>query len=393
MLRILMLHNRYLQVGGEDVSARSEISVLRSRGHEVDFWEVSNQSLQSESRVATAASAIWSRSATAALANRLQTARYDIVHVHNYFARLSPAVHWIAARHRVASIQHLNNYRLTCANAQLFREGAECLKCVGSRVAWQGIRYGCYRDSRAASAAVAATMTAHRLLGTWRHRVTRYIAVSDYVRDIHVRAGLPQKKISVRTNIIVPPEPDAGVSRKGVFLASRLSPEKGVEVLIRAWRKRQRSEILEIAGTGQCEAALRALAAGDPTIRFLGHIEHDEVLARMAAAKAVVVCALWAEPFGRTATEAMAVGTPVIASATGGLKEILTDVPECLVPPGDAEALDAALTKVISEPAAWARHSEAVRTSFACRFSPDALAAATETIYEAAIAERYCREA
>lgn len=386
-LRILMLHNRYAAIGGEDISTELEARMLADRGHQVDTWQVSNEGIENESRVATAMAAIWSRDAVSELTRRLRSQTYDVVHVQNYFARLSPAVHQVARRHGVASVQHLRNYRFTCVNAMLFREGSLCLDCVGQRVPWKGVQRGCYRGSRSASMVVASMKGVHAALGTWNHAVTRYIAVSDYVKTIHVRAGLPADRISVRGNLVSPPSGERPTEDRGVFIASRLSDEKGIDTLIKAWRLRPRSETLEIAGVGPAETHLRAIAEGDETIRFLGHIPSAEVGRRMSSARLVVVSARWAEPFGRAAIEALAAGAPVLASNVGGLSEIFADAPQCLVPPDDAEALDARLTVLLTDARMRKENQEAGQRVYRNGFSRQKLAEDTEAIYRRAIAE------
>lgn len=385
-MRILMLHNRYAQPGGEDVSTRIEAAMLRSAGHDLDLWEMSNDGIAGQNMAAVAANALWSFPSTRELGRRLSGKRYDLMHVQNYFPQFSPAVHRVAARHGVPSIQHLRNFRQICVDASLFRDGRICHDCIGAVIPWHGIQHKCYRDSRAGSAVVAAMIGVHKLAGTWTRSVTRYIADSEYVRDLHVRAGLPPDKIAVRANLAGAGIRISAGPRANVFIASRLTPEKGVQVAIEAWRMAPRSGQLRIAGMGPHERQLRDLAAGDPSIVFLGQITSPEVAQEMAKARAVIVPSLWAEPFGRTAVEAMAVGTPVFASATGGLPEILGQNSTGLFPPGDAEALSSRFSAVLADDGFGKDLASEQTARFSHRFSSAALLQRTEVIYAEAIA-------
>ena len=381
-----MLHNRYAVPGGEDVSTATETELLRSAGHEVDLWELSNDSIAGKNMLAVSAQSIWSQPAAKALSERLRTRRYDIMHVQNYFPQFSPVVHRVARRHGVPSIQHLRNFRHTCVSGGLFRDGQTCQDCLGSFVPWKGVALGCYRDSRAGSAVVAAMIGAHKLAGTWTRSVGKYIAISEYVRDIHVRAGIPANKIVVRPNVVIPSKVSATEVRRNVFVAARLSPEKGVQTVIEAWKAADHGDhALLIAGSGPMEADLRAMAGEDPSIIFLGQISATVVGQEMARAKLIIVPSLWQEPFGRTALEAMTVGTPVVASNVGGLPDVVGHAGGGIYDPGDAVSLSLKITAFLESANLWNQVRDAQADRCERRFSPLAILRQTEAIYESSI--------
>lgn len=391
-MRILFAHNKYLVPGGEDQSALNEARMLRDAGHDVFMWEVSNDALAGRSTLAAGLSAIWSREACRTLAAMLEAGHYDLMHVQNHFPLLSPAIHRVAAARGVATVQHLRNYRMMCVDATLFRDGRVCRDCAASAFAWRGVAHGCYRGSRLASLAPAAMVAAHRLAGTWENHVDAYVAVSGHVRDLHEAAGFPASRIHVRANLAMPANVVAtGAAGAYIVAAARLAPEKGLDVLIRAWRARPRAAKLFIAGSGSGaeEARLGALAGGDPSIAFEGQLAPDRLIGLMAGARAVVNPALWMEPFGRTPVEAFSVGTPAIVSRIGGLADIVEDqVDGLVVAPGDVAALDGALTTMLADHAAREVMAQGARQSYARKFAPSVLLPATEAIYAAAIARR-----
>ena len=390
MLRILFAHNRYLVPGGEDQSTRSEIEMLRAAGHVVDLWEVSNEQISEIGAVRAGLSAVWARQACEKLARRLDHNAYDVLHVQNHFPLLSPAIHRVAAKRGVATVQHLRNFRMMCVNAAFFRDGADCQRCRHSFLPWRGVLSACYRSSVGASLAPAAAVATHKLLRTWSRHVDAYVAVSGYVREAHLDAGFPADRIHVRGNLVNRAGRAAETFRTPSIVApARLSPEKGLDMLIRAWRRRPRTATLHIAGSGSEEAALRRLAEGDPTIRFEGQVPFSALLDLMAKARAVVSPSLNMEPFGRVPMEAFSVGTPAIASRAGGLADIVIDQRNgLLVEPGDLEALDTAIGVMLGDDIAQARMATGAAESFAERFSPAVMLPATEAIYEAALARR-----
>src|SRR5690606_38181427 len=136
---------------------------------------------------------------------------------------------------RVPIVQTLHNYRLLCPAATFYRDSAVCEECLGKLIAWPAVRHACYRNSRSASAVTATMLAFHRVRRTYQERVQRYIALSDFARDKFIAAGMPAEKIDVRPNYLLT---DVGAGRgDGDFalFVGRLSSEKGVDVLLRAW--------------------------------------------------------------------------------------------------------------------------------------------------------------
>ena len=388
MLSILMAHNRYRTPGGEDRSTRDEAELLRSAGHHVDLWEVSNDRIQGGP--AAAVNAVWSRPAVAELRHRLESRQYDLLHVQNSFPLLSPAILHVAARRGIATVQHLRNYRHLCVNAGFFRQGRPCRDCATAAWPWRGIIRKCYRDSHAASAVLATSVAVHRTIGTYSRCVDAYIAISDCVRDAHIGGGFPADRVHRRFSAILPGERIAPEKRRREILcASRLTPEKGIDRLIGAWLRRRRDATLAIAGSGPAEAELKQRAAADPTIVFLGQLPPEAARQRLAHSLAVVNCSLWPEPFGRTPVEAFACGVPAIVSDAGGLAESVVDGENGLVvPPGDEERLDQALTRMLEDNGCAAALGDAASHTYVQKFHPTIIAAETERIYERALHHR-----
>lgn len=387
-MRILMVHSRYRQLGGEDLSTLAEMELLQQGGHTVDLLQYDNSRIEQMTAVATSVKTIWSSEAVGDVRRNLGKAKYDILHVQNYFPMVSPAVLIEASRAGVATVQALRNYRLACVNGILFRNGVDCQKCVGSWVPWQGVRLGCFRESRARSAVIAAMIGTHKVLGTWSRHTDAFIATSEAVRRIYVRAGFPEGRLFAKPNIVA-----EGVTqrerRTEVVFVGRLTPEKGVDQLIAAWHGNFPAAKLTIIGTGPDESTLRALALGDPTIDVLGELEHREVIASMARARLVAVPSIWEEPFGRIATEAYSVGTPVIATAKGGLVDIVGATGGgAIYEPGDISTLVSLIDRGLYDDAWWEKASSAASLAFATIYSAEAVLSRTEEIYNYAIARR-----
>ena len=201
-MKILVIHNHYRLRGGEDSVFETECQMLEDAGHKVVRYETSNQDIPDGAlgRLSVALSTVWSRGAYRAVRALIRNERPDVVHCHNTFPRLSPSVYYAAAAEGVPVVQTLHNYRLACLNGYLFRDGHVCEDCLG-RMPWRGVFRRCYRGSRGGSLAVAAMLVVHRLLGTWRRKVTRYIVLTEFAKSKYIEIGLPVEKIVVKPNV------------------------------------------------------------------------------------------------------------------------------------------------------------------------------------------------
>ena len=408
-LCVLVVHERYRVRGGEDGVFETECSLLEEAGHKVVRYEKDNRDIPDRGgRIGLALRTVWNPRTYREIRSIIRAEKPDVVHCHNTFPLISPSVYWAAAREGVPVVQTLHNYRLACLNGYLFREGHVCEDCLG-RTPWRGVCRRCYRGSRAQSLVAAAMLLVHRLLGTYRRKVTRYIALTDFAKAKFVEAGLPAGKISVKPNAFAAAGGEgaglpATVERSGasapdrlrVIFLGRLSPEKGVDILLRAWamlnkngrdaptaRPLQspggpgaadhsslvtRHSSLVIVGDGPERATLEGLANElgiSSSVRFLGALPREEALHELASADLLVFPSLWYEQFAITPLEAMALGVPVLVSDVARGATIVEDgVTGRFFPAGDFAALAASLRELLSDPAALRLMGDAARAAF-----------------------------
>jgi glycosyltransferase involved in cell wall biosynthesis len=322
---VLQIHNRYLTRGGEDESREAEVRVLREHGHRVIEYVESNERVAALGGWRTALRALWSIESFRKADALIRREKPDVMVVHNFFPLVSPSIYYAARRHGIPVVQFIHNYRLFCPGATFFRGGRVCELCLGRSLATPGIRYRCYHEQRSASAVVALMSAVHRAVGTWRLRVDRYVAVSEFARRKCVEGGLPSQKLMVKPNF-VHPDPGAGDGRGGFILfVGRVAPEKGLDTLIDAWLLLKKPAPLKIIGEGPEASRLRARTLGRDGVEWLGLKSMAETLAVMGEAAVLVLPSEWYETFGRVAIEAYAKGTPVIASRLGAVEELVED--------------------------------------------------------------------
>ena len=250
-MKVLAVHNFYQHPGGEDRVFTLEQELLASHGHDVIQLTAHNKSMGRLPAPTVLGKTMWSADTYRRVREIVERERPDVVHVHNTLPLISPAVYWAAARAGIPVIQTLHNYRLLCPSSVLLRDQAICEDCLGRSLAWPAVVHGCYRESRAASAAVAAMVAAHRLLGTWSRRITRYIALTDFMRRKFIEAGFAAEQLVVKPNFVAPdPGPGDHRSQYALFVG-RVCREKGVLTLLKAWERGRTRAHAKIAGKGR----------------------------------------------------------------------------------------------------------------------------------------------
>jgi glycosyltransferase involved in cell wall biosynthesis len=388
--RVLQIHTRYRQAGGEEQVVDAERRLLEGAGVEVrqvifDNADVrESQSLIADARIAL--SAVWSRSAKEAVADAVRRHRPQVVHVHNTFMAASPSVYSAGAVRRVPVVQTLHNYRPACPSATAFRDGHACTDCVGRAIPWPSVVHACVRGSNVQSAVAAATITFHRARGTYMRDIHAYIALTNFQRQQLIVGGLPASRIRVVPNYL---EPDPGIGRAdrdGVLFAGRLSVEKGIATLIRA--ATVMPDTLSVVGGGPlADEVHKSAAAGQLT--YFGVLPRQGVIERIQAAIAVVVPSIWFEGLPLVVLEAFATATPVIASRLGSLSELIDDgVTGLLVRPGDSAALSRAIRWSVDHRDEMQTMGLAARQRYLERYRGSSHLTGLIGVYESAIGRR-----
>ncbi|TWU60611.1 Glycogen synthase [Rubripirellula tenax] len=348
-MRILVAHNSHKIPGGEQRVFESEVELLREAGHEVFLLNPHNDELDGRKQLSIAAETVWNRRIVRQINQLIPKIRPDVAHFHNVFPVLSPAVFSAVKRAKVSTVWTLHNYRLICPGMLLMRDGKPCEECVGKRFAFPAIRHRCYRNSLPATTVIAATLSVHRGIRTWRDDVDRFLVPSEFARRKLTAGGVPEAKLTVKPNF-VSGEPGVGGGAGGYFLfVGRLSEEKGVHCLLNAWLRLKNPLPLKILGSGELPSDLRDAIARLDNVEFLGSRSAEEVMQMMADARATIVPSICYETFGLVVTESFSVGTPVIASDIGAIGELIDHGKNGLkFAPGDPQALASAVETFVS---------------------------------------------
>jgi glycosyltransferase involved in cell wall biosynthesis len=250
----------------------------------------------------------------------------DIAHFHNVFPLLSPSVYSACRKNRVPVIQELQNYRLLCPVANLSRDNHICEDCLGKTPPWPAIIHACYRHSRIQTTVVAAMLTIHRWLQTWKNNVDLFIAPSAFTREKFIEAGFSPDKIIVCPNIFEPFAKRNKKKNEFVLYVGRLASEKGIAIALKAWQ--YLNEIpLTVIGDGPLLPEMQRLVQTQnmAQVDFLGWKDHQELASYLAQARFLIYPSIYYETFGISISEAYSCSVPVIASRLGALAEIVED--------------------------------------------------------------------
>ena len=403
-MRILHV-DKFLRRQGGAAGYMLDVAELQRRaGHEVEFFSMAHPDnlpatysehfapfIQLEppppgaaARVRTVRTMLWSSSAARGLAQVVDRFRPDVVHLHNVYHQLSPSILRPLARRGIPAVMTVHDYKLVCPSYRLLDQQGICEACVGAGpVLTAPIRRRCKDGSLGASAVLAFESSVHRLLGAWGS-VARFIAPSGFLAETLRRGGFPAERVVHLPNFV-----DAGgITRRtgagsGFVFVGRLSPEKGVDVAIRAIAELP-GEQLTVAGSGPERERLEALAVAEAPgqVRFVGHVGRDEVGALNRSARGALLPARWHENMPLSVLETMAAAVPVIVTDLGGLPEMVTAGRDGLVvPPDDHRALAAAMRELASSPELSEALGDAGRTKVLARYDADEHLERLEALY------------
>ena len=392
-MRILIIHNRYREHGGEDVVVDQEARMLADHGHSVSEFELSNSdALSVGERLRRPVTMAWSRPASGAITDIIRAQRPDVAHIHNTHYRISLAAVSACAGEGVPVVMTLHNYRLMCPAATLFRDGSVCEQCVSLPLAIPSILHGCWRGSRTQTAAVAFANGLHRALGTL-DEVDCFIAPSEFARRKHVDFGLPEERIQVRPHSLSS-DPGIGSKQRHGFLSlGRLSVEKGTDVLLEAWRQLPDIE-LTIVGDGPLRPAVDSFIAQHPNhrVRATGSIPREAALSLLREAGALIHPSTCYETFGLAPLEAMATGTAVVVADGGAPADLVDDgTTGRRFRPGDADHLAEIVSQLHADPQLLGDMGLRARQKYETGFRPPEAYRSLISIYGAAVETRRLR--
>lgn len=384
--RILIVNKFLYPRGGDCIVALDTCRMLRDLGHEVALWGMDcpenlpaayselfarRVSFSGSGKLRGFARAMGYAGVRRRFGKMLRRFRPDVVHFHNIHSYLSPAIVEMAHEFGARTLWTMHDYKLVCPAYTCLRGGRICTDCVrGSSV----VRHRCMKGSLAASMAAKAE-AAKWNIGRLMKSTDVVICPSRCMAAVLSQGGVPARKIAVVGNCVT--SSAAPAARKGDYYASfvRLSPEKGIDQLLRVAATLPYE--LRVYGGGPMERELRQQYGACRNIRFMGHAEHSAVAEAMAKARLTVVPSVWLENNPLAVMESLACGTPVAGANIGGVPELIGPGDGILFKPSDDLALSWAIERLFSS----AADSQAISRRALDRFSPEGYVAALQSLF------------
>jgi len=324
-LKIIQVFNRYLQPGGEEHSVARIALDLEAAGHQVTrFWRSSDE-WNSPSAPAKWKQPflLWNNKPVLDELEAIHNEeKADLWIVHNVVPVISLGVFPRAIQLNVPVFRWLHNYRPFSPSGTL-AAGREMLQPDDPYIAWKETWHGSWRGRFLTGWLSLCYALLRRRNGF--SAVRAWVAISDELKSIFLRAGWPADKLfTLRHSWHIQPAPQETADEGHFLFLGRMVETKGVRFILDLWKDPALKNIpLVMAGKGPLAGKLKGQSP--PNVRWVGHVSGDEKQKLIATCRAVVVPGLWPEPLGIVAYEAYQMKKPILASNLGGIKEIVRD--------------------------------------------------------------------
>ena len=366
-MKILLVNKFFYIKGGAETVYFQERDMLKQAGveivdfsmqHEKNFpsdyaeYFVSNVDYHKSSNllsgVKTAVNFIHNAEACKKMKALLDKERPDIVHFHNIYHQLTPAIIKVARDFGCKTVLTAHDYKIACPSYAMLRDGKVCDACINGAV-YNAFKYRCYEGSAFKSLLLS-------LEATWQYIAKNYQAIdviispSEFLRGV-IKHTLPNSRIDVIVNGIDDSQPFDNIEDRGYLLfVGRISPEKGIETLAKAHQMMRNKIPLKIVGHGPI---YNELIEKYPDAEFLGFVHQGEELDNLIKhARTIIVPSECNENCSMSVLEAMSFARPIVGSRIGGIPEQIRDgIDGALFEPGNAQQLADILDDLAINPA------------------------------------------
>ena len=372
-MKIFQLHNQYRFFGGEDSVVDEEAKLLRLNNHEVIQLIRDNSKELSSLKDKFYALKNISYSKDSIKILDIKILKYgvpDIVHVHNIFPLWSNSVFDFFYKKKIPVIMTLHNYRLIWEKLSYFNKDRD--------------KYLYFKDSNIKSFIISKLINKRKdLLKT----ITKFITLTEFTKQVFSQAAIPENKLIIKPNFLSSVENKIKpiLKKKNAIFASRISKEKGILTLIKAFKKINIE--LDVLGDGPLLNKIKKDNINQ-NIKFHGNLSRDKVSKFINKSKFLIVPSECYENFPMTILEAFREGTLVLASNIGSIKSIIRDKHNgVLFEYGDKLDLISKVKWILSNPKKCDQISLNANNDFKSKYSSDVNYKQLINIYNEAISK------
>jgi glycosyltransferase involved in cell wall biosynthesis len=328
-LKIAIVHNTYVILGGEDVVVRNQCDLLQQQGHEVALFVRSSADIAPNifGKLRAFISGIYNPSIVSCFRKFLYKEKPDIVHIHNLFPLISPAILPECRRAGIPVVMTVHNYRLICPNGLFFRNGFICEECSGGNE-WHCVKNNC-EGSYFKSIGYALRNAVARWRRLYMKYVSAYIAMTNFQKRKLVENGFTAEQVNVLGN--TKPGALGKVKESGKYVAylGRMSAEKGIDQILSVARLLP-DVLFRLAGKG-------SISKLPPNIELVGHQSGRELEQFISNSKFGIMASVCYEGFPMVLLDFMSASKPCIVPNLGGIPEVIGYEESLLFSPGNIE--------------------------------------------------------
>jgi len=347
-MKVLIIHNHYLEKGGEDEAVSAEISLLKEHGQEVILYEKSNENISKLPFLKKFFFILNELNFSKAVYNEIKgiakKEKPDIAHIHNIFICISPSVYLALKKENVPIVQTLHNYRFFCLRGTFFKNGKICEKCK-NRQFINAIVGKCWRGSLLLSLLLVKVLVKGP---SFFRDIDSFITLSNFSKNKFIELGLEGKRIYLKPNLLITARQAEVHDLNYALFIGRLVDYKGIETLMGAF-KTSSSFSLKIVGDGPLRKKVDEFCSLRKNVEWLGTLGKDSIFELIRNSSFIIFPSQCYENMPMVIIESFAFSKPVVASNLGAVREFVIDeVNGILFEAGNAEDLAAKISYLFS---------------------------------------------
>lgn len=398
-MKILVVHNlhRSGSASGDDQVFKSETKLLQQKGIEVIPYTVINDKFDQAGpigKIMMTLGMMWSLENYKKIEEIIEREKPDMMHVHTFFPLLSPSVLYAAKKNNVKVVATLHDTRFICPCATSLRNGKICNLC-GDGNYFRMVKYGCFKNSRIMSLAVAAIFKYHRIRKSFYKQIDKYICLNDEQIQLLKEIGFEENKIVKKYNFVR----DAGCSTveipdkykipdRFVVFYGRIGEEKGIKILQNVWDNIEDIPLV-VMGGGPLEQEFEVWAEKKSNIFYLGYVPHEICMTIAGKAEFALMPSIWYEGCSMVAIETESLGIPLITTDIGFFKEAIQNgINGMKIPLEDEQGFREAVIDFWKNPQKLKKMGENARSDYEQKYVPETNMKQLFEIYASVLGEK-----
>ncbi len=319
-MKILIVHTKYQQFGGEDTTVKQELEVL-SFSNQVDTLFFQNK--KGFIGFLQFFGSIWNMVAYFKLKQKIKSFKPDVIHIHNWHFASGPILIRVCHKNKIPVVVTIQNYRLLCPSALLLHNNDLFIDSLYQNFPWKAVRKAVYRNSRIQTFWLAFVVWFHKKIGTWK-KVDKYICLTPFAVELYMQStlDLTLQKFTIKPNFSYLPDISKRTDRENHFLfIGRISEEKGIRLLLQVFEKSDYK--LKIAGTGPLINYVIDKCNQNPNIEYIGNLDKNSVINELMKCSALIFPSIWYEGMPLIIIESFSCSTPIISSNLGAMSSMI----------------------------------------------------------------------